>query len=203
MAEERKDILRYALILFLITAVVAGLLAGVNLLTKDTIAQNDAAAEQDALREVMPDAVSFDALDAASYGVDAVYSALGPDGSTMGYCVKVSQNGYGGAIQAVVGVDTAGHVTGISILSHAETPGLGANIEKDSFRQQYIGQGTVNVVKAGAKEGEINAVSGATISSKALTSGVNKAVEVATQIQSGGATPAPETSEGEGAGTDE
>lgn len=205
MADERKDILRYALILFAITAVVAGLLAGVNLLTKDTITQNEVAAEQEALREVMPEAASFEALDAetaALYGVDAVYTAAGADGAAQGYCVKVSENGYGGVIQAVAGVDAAGRVTGVSIISHSETPGLGANIEKESFRKQYTGQGAVDVVKAGAQEGEVNAVSGATISSKALTAGVNKAVEVAAQLQSG-APPTPETPEGEEAGTDE
>lgn len=188
MDEQMKNILRYALILFLIAAVVAGLLAGVNLLTKDTIAQNEIAAEQQALGEVMPDAQTFEAFDtevAQGFGVAAVYAAADAAGTAKGYCVKVAQNGYGGAISAVVGVGLDGKVTGVSIISHAETPGLGANIEKDSFRQQYTGKGAVTVVKAGAKESEINAVSGATISSKALTAGVNKAVEVAQQIQNG------------------
>lgn len=188
MDEQMKNILRYALILFLIAAVVAGLLAGVNLLTKDTIAQNEIAAEQQALGEVMPDAQTFEAFDAEvaqGFGVAAVYAAADAAGTARGYCVKVAQNGYGGAISAVVGVGLDGKVTGVSIISHAETPGLGANIEKDSFRQQYTGKGAVTVVKAGAKESEINAVSGATISSKALTAGVNQALEVVDQIQNG------------------
>lgn len=189
MDEQVRNILKYAVILFVITAVVAGLLAGINLLTKETIEQNSVKAEQKALGEVMPEAETFEAFDAEvaqGYGVEAIYAAAKADGTTAGYCVKVSQNGYGGAILAVVGVDMAGQVTGVSIISHAETPGLGANIEKDSFKGQYAGKGEVSVVKAGAKDGQINAVSGATISSKALTAGVNQAIEVAAQIQGGG-----------------
>lgn len=206
MDEQMKNILRYALILFLIAAVVAGLLAGVNLLTKDTIAQNEVAAEQEALGEVMPDAQTFEAFDAEvaqSYGVAAVYAASDAAGAAKGYCVKVAQNGYGGVISAVVGVGLDGKVTGVSIISHAETPGLGANIEKDSFRQQYAGKGAVSVVKAGAKENEINAVSGATISSKALTEGVNKAVEVTQQIQNGIVPEAATNPDGGEVGADE
>lgn len=206
MDEQMKNILRYALILFLIAAVVAGLLAGVNLLTKDTIAQNEVAAEQEALGEVMPDAQTFEPFDAEvaqSYGVAAVYAAADTSGAAKGYCVKVAQNGYGGVISAVVGVGLDGKVTGVSIISHAETPGLGANIEKDSFRQQYAGKGAVTVVKAGAKENEINAVSGATISSKALTEGVNKAVEVTQQIQNGIVPEAATNPDGGEVGADE
>ena len=188
MDEQMKNILRYALILFLIAAVVAGLLAGVNLLTKDTIAQNEIAAEQQALARLCRTRRRLSRLTQRwrrALALRRFMRAADAAGTARGYCVKVAQNGYGGAISAVVGVGLDGKVTGVSIISHAETPGLGANIEKDSFRQQYTGKGAVTVVKAGAKESEINAVSGATISSKALTAGVNKAVEVAQQIQNG------------------
>lgn len=188
MDNQVKEILKYALILFIITAVSAALLAGVNMTTEGKIAENAEKAEQEALVQVMSGAEEFEALDesiCAEYGALAVYTAKS-GGETIGYCIKTAQNGYGGEIVSMIGVDNDGKVTGVSIISHSETPGLGANLTKESFREQFIGKGKIgNVVKAGAKENEINAISGATISSKALTASVNSAVDIADSIAGG------------------
>ncbi len=181
MDEQMKNILRYALILFLIAAVVAGLLAGVNLLTKDTIAQNEIAAEQQALGEVMPDAQTFEPFDAEvaqGFGVAAVYAAADAAGTAKGYCVKVAQNGYGGAISAVVGVGLDGKVTGVSIISHAETPGLGAKCTDPDFLSQFTGKPLKKklvVKKTAKKEREVQAITASTITSNAVVRGINEA----------------------------
>ncbi len=189
MDKHLKEILRYGVILFIITAVSAALLAGVNMLTEGQIAQNAYVAEQNALREVIPGVKTFDALpDETSemYGADAIYAAIDENNICIGHCVKISQNGYGGAIQSVIGVMYGENgeqiVSGVEIISHSETPGLGANMTKDSFREQFVGKGRVEVVKAGAKDGEINAISGATISSKAMASSVNAALDIARNV---------------------
>lgn len=200
MDERMKGVLRCAVVLFAVAASVALLLATVNMLTAGAIARNEAAAEQAALFEVMPGAESFEELnieDILGDGVEKVYAASGADGESVGCCVKIAQNGYGGIIGAVVGVGSDGKVTGVSVISHAETPGLGANIEKESFRQQYIGQKSVSVVKSGAKAGEINAVTGATVSSKALSEGVNKAVEAASHVKKSTISPVRDDTGGE------
>lgn len=187
MNEQVKDTLRYAVVLFVITAVVAALLAGFHMLTAETIAQNDIKTEQRALGEVMPEADSTEKLaDGAAeyYGVNAIYTAK-KNGELAGYCIKVSESGYGGAIQSIVGVSIDGTVTGVSVISNSETAGLGANIKNESFRGQFVGKGEVSVVKAGAGENEIDALSGATISSKAMADSVNRAVIAARGLIAG------------------
>jgi len=184
-----KNIFKYALVLFIITAVTASLLAWVNMVTADKIAQNAVLAENEALREVMVNAESFEMLDEASakgYGAQAIYIAKDASGEEIGLCVKMAQNGYGGEIISVIGVDTEGIVTGVSIISHSETPGLGAKLVKDDFKGQFTGKGEVSVVKAGAKDNEVNAISGATISSRALAGSVNSAVSILKQIKGEG-----------------
>ena len=94
--------------------------------------------------------------------------------------VEVTPSGFGGTIDMVVGVDMTGAVTGVSIISMSETSGLGANASKDSFRSQFVGKsGTLAVSKDG---GEIDALTGATITSRAVTSGVNTALIVAGEM---------------------
>ncbi len=177
------DVAKNALVLFLITAVVAALLAGANLLTEDKIAQNSALAEQEALKEVIA-AQSFEPTDGLALlelpeVVSAAYVAL--DGnSVVGYCFKVIPTGYGGAIEVIYGVDTSLAITGVSILSHGETAGLGANIVKEDFRNQFKGKtAVVGAAKSAPKADEIQALSGATISSKAIARGADTALAAA------------------------
>lgn len=97
-----------------------------------------------------------------------------------GYAVEVRTTGFDGEIVMMVGVDTEGNVRGISIISHSETAGLGAVAGSDSargqaFRDQFIGKtGELAVTKDG---GTVDAISGATITSRAVTEGVDAAIE--------------------------
>jgi len=166
-------ILRLALTLFIITGVMAAALAGVNAITKDRIAAIEAEKTQAALGKVLPGATDFKTLPlTADAGiVKAVYE------SAAGYAVLVAPSGFDGEISMMVGIDPEGKVTGISIISHTETAGLGAvaaadNEKGNAFRNQFAGvQEAVSVGK------EINAITGATITSKAVTAGVNAALE--------------------------
>lgn len=189
MDKNMREILRYAAVLFVIAAVSAALLAGVNMLTEDKIAENSILEEQRALREVMPEAESFEPFGeevSEQCGADEIYTAKTSDGTIAGFCVKLSQKGYGGEIQSIIGLTENGSVTGVQVISHSETAGLGANLTKESFRNQFVGKSRVEVVKAGAGEGEINAISGATITSKAMASSVNAAVDIVKNFVSGG-----------------
>ncbi len=159
--------LRLTLTLLIICAVVAGLLAGVNAITKDRIAAAKAQKTLDAIDQVLPD--STDARQVAFTDetglVTAVYEAPGA------YAVKVAPNGFGGTIEMMVGISADGQVLGISIISHSETPSLGAVAAADSaagqaFRDQFVGY-----------DGSLDAISGATITSKAVASGVEAALK--------------------------
>ena len=172
--KSAKYILRLTVTLLLITAIVAGLLGLVNYLTEDKIAtlQNEKA--ESAMREVL-EADGYEPLETDLEGVTALYQA----GDT-GYVVRVSVNGFGGAIDMMVGVDTSCTVTGVSIISHSETASLGANCTREDFRAQFVGAaGDLSVKK---EDGSIDALTGATVTSRAVTKGVNLALECVKEV---------------------
>ena len=168
-------VLRLTLTLFLITTVVAGLLGLVNYMTADTIAEQIAQKAENAMRQVL-DADDYEPLDVPEgSAVTAAYRA-----GDKGYVVRVAPNGFGGAIDMMVGVDLNGAVTGVAIVSQSETASLGANCTREDFRAQFTGKtGTLSVSKDG---GEIEALTGATVTSRAVTEGVNTALEFVQEV---------------------
>ena len=164
-------IMRLTITLLTICAVVAAVLAGVNMITKDAIAANQAKKTQDALAVVLPDAGALEEV--ALTGDTGIISEVYSDGES--YAVKVLPAGFDGAITMMVGI-SEGKVTGISVISHTETPGLGAvaaaqNAKGEAFRGQFVGQeGELAVGN------QIDAMSGATITSNAVVTGVNAAL---------------------------
>ena len=175
-------ILRLTLTLLLITALVAAALAGVNALTKDKIAALQLEKTQKAMEEVLPGYDGFEKceFEDTTGTVKAVYVPSGAVRGTPGYVVEVAPAGFGGEILMMVGIQD-GTVSGVSIVSHAETAGLGAIAAEGSekgvaFRSQFAGtSGTLAVDKDG---GQIAAITGATISSRAVVQGVNAALAV-------------------------
>lgn len=171
-----KEVLKPTAILFVICVVVSAALAGTNLLTRDRIAQAQAQKAEESRMIVLPGAESFEER-------DGHYAGLDGGGNTVGYVFETEGKGYGGSVNVMTGISAEGSITGVVILSHGETPGLGANAEKESFREQYkqpvadLANG-ISVVKFQApKEGEIQAMTGATITSTAVTNAVNSAIE--------------------------
>ena len=174
-------------VLILICVIITGLLAGTNSLTKEPIAQQ-AKLKAKATREiVLPIAKSYKEMDITKLGSDLnitdCYAGYDDKGELVGYTLTSSKNGYSGAIVVMVGILASDNtVNGVSILSQTETPGLGANATKSDFTDQYkqaVPQKGFGVVKtADVKDGEIKAMTGATISSKAVTDAVNNSLEV-------------------------
>lgn len=186
MVDKREitEIFRVGLMLFVITAVAAAILAGVNGFTAPVISENNRIAEEKAMKGVLAEVESFEKVEfkpEAGSAVSEIYS-----GGDAGVVVKVSPNGYGGKISMVVGIDTEYKVTGIEIISQSETPGLGANCTKDEFKAQFAGKTeNIEVVKNEAKDNQIDAISSATITSKAVTSGVNEAISIVKSMRGG------------------
>jgi len=116
------------------------------------------------------------------------YDAYDKDGKLIGRVLKVEVAGYSSIINALAGIDLGNKITGIDIVSQQETPGLGANIEKESFLEQFIGK-TKEEMKIKKDNGEIDGVTGATISSRAITDGVKKMIEECACDGITGATP--------------
>ena len=168
-------ILRLALTLFIIAAVVAAALAGVNSITKPVIDQLNAEKTQKAIETVLPGGFDEELANFDNQGglVSKVYKGAN------GYALEVLPSGFDNTITMMVGVDTEGKVLGISIVSHTETAGLGAvaaaqTSAGEAFRGQFVGQsGSVGVTKDG---GTLDAITGATITSRAICVGVNAAL---------------------------
>ena len=174
-----KNILKNTLILTIITLISGVALGFVYEITKEPIAQAQLAAKQEACRQVFPEADKFGEVVIETDVVDEVYGAL-KDGKEIGYVITAtSKEGYGGNIQVSVGISSSGEVNGITIISINETPGLGMNAKEPEFCAQYAGKTTESfyVDKDGGEGEAIEAISGATITTRAVTAAVNTALE--------------------------
>lgn len=176
-----NKIVKLALILFAFSAIMALCLGGVNLLTADRIAAIDAEKLAAAMEQVLPaDSYTEVEYKGGDTRILNVYQA-----GDQGYTVKVAVGGSQGTIELIIGVDAKGAVSGVSIVSHSETPGLGAvaaqaNEKGQAFRNQFVGQsGTVAVTKDG---GQIEALSGATVSSRAICDAATAALEAVKSV---------------------
>ncbi len=156
--------IRIIAVLTAICAVVALLLATVNLFTVDTIAQNNEKAMLASIREIFDGTVRAKEYALPEDSVlDSVYIVLKTDG-ICGYAASVTPAGFGGPINLMVGIDSAGEVMGVKIVSMSETPGLGSRVGGPEFLAQFEGL---------SGEVSVDAISGATISSTAVINGVN------------------------------
>lgn len=172
-AKDVREIIKIGIILFLITAISAGILAVVNSVTAPVIRANAEKKQAAAMQKVLSQADGFEKIEANLVGsATQVYT-----GGEAGYVVLCEPNGYGGAISLTVGVLPDGTVSAIDITAQSETAGLGANCVKPDFLAQYAGKKSgITVTKNGAGENQVDAISSATITSKAVTKGVNDAL---------------------------
>ena len=176
MTETKKSsnqIVKLAVILFLVSAITSGVLGLVNMLTKDKIAEQNAIATAKAYNEVLPydgeyepvegyDTEEFDTVDSISKAGDA------------GYVVELTFSGAQGYITAAVGIDNNDTVTGVSVISHGETPSLGSRITESDFRDMFVG--AAEGVALSKNGGTIEAITSATISSQAMVDATNTAI---------------------------
>jgi len=168
-----KEMIKYGFTLALICVIAAGLLAGVNALTKSKIVLQAHAEEVASLREVLPEAVSFEPVkseDAVLY-----YKALDGEGKLIGAAFKASGKGYSSTIETMVGMLKDGTITAIKVISQNETPGLGTRVAEPEFTGQFK-----NILDMSGA----SAITGATISSKAVIHSVEKkAKEIMAKIK--------------------
>ena len=179
-----RDFIRYGAILTAICVISGVSLAFVYSKSSVIIEERQAKEAMKAMAVVLPSATDFEPvpaieLSAASGEEKGIIEAyLGKAaGSTVGAIVKVEGAGYGGMITMLVGMDTQGVCQGMQVISQSETPGLGANVKEEPFYGQFAGKkGVLSITKEG---GQIDGISGATISSRGAVAGVNKALRIA------------------------
>jgi len=188
-----KDMFRLIGTLTAICLIAGGLLAGVDALTRDRIAEVKRQREQTARNAVLPDHDNTpQAVTVHHAGRDWEFHVVRKAGSFAGAAVEtMSPNGYGGDIRLMVGFNATGESTGIAILEQKETPGLGANIDTPGFRDRFAGKDIEKTDWRVRKDGgDIDHITAATISSRAATDAVREALEAylanRQQIENGG-----------------
>lgn len=192
---KKLSFMKDAIILFIITMLSGFMLGAVYEITKEPIALAKENEKKSAYKEVFPDAMDFqkqdddllskvnDSLISQNFGkvnVSEVANALDSSGSSLGYVItSTSKDGFGGDVKISVGITKDKKLNGIAFLTLAETPGLGMKAKGEKFSSQFKEKDAsyLNVVKTGAtKPDEIDAISGATITSRAVTGAVNAAI---------------------------
>ena len=175
-----KEILIPTVSLFVICLCVTALLAVTNAVTKDAIAYQQELSAAESRQAVCPDAVDFEKVEYDVQGVEC-YKALDKSGNLIGYAISSASRGYGGDVKVMTGINAEdGSVIAINVYDNSgETPGLGVNTSGEKFTSQFAGlsSGTgVTVDKDAGKNPDsvaVDSVTGATISSRAVTNAVN------------------------------
>ena len=175
-----KSIIVTTIILTLICGIATAGLAFTNDLTADRIEKLAVETEQKAMKRVIA-ADSYEKNVVELNGEHEYYTAI-KGGEKVGYIFTVSTNGYGGAVKVMTGIGLDGKIIAVEVLDASnETPGLGQNVTKKTFWEQFKGQSGTLTVKQ-----EITPVTGATISSKAVTQSVNDALKYYNAIKEDG-----------------
>ncbi len=192
-----KDIFKISLNLVIVYLIGGFILSFVFANTSPKIFRNNEEAEQKALKELLPDADSITKMgEWAPHEKHAKYFMAKKGGQPVGYIIQSFGKGYSSYINTFIAVDTNFKVQKIKILSHGETPGLGDEIESPSFQDQFKGKELphLKVVKTDTKD-DIQAISGATISSRAVTEdAVKSGVSFLMKTVKGGADVQPQHS---------
>lgn len=185
-----KRIIALGINLAIICGVAAGGLSVTYCLTRETIEKQIIEKQLKAAKEVLPEVKMnedfkeredlYDKLKSEFPGVDKVFEGYRDD-EVIGYAVQMLPRGYGGPVTMVVGIGLDGNTTGISIVSHGETPGLGSLIEDPEWQKQFKGKTKSDQLEV---KKDIDSISGATISAKAVAKGVKDALGVFDLIRS-------------------
>ena len=190
MAKKKSGIILNTIVLVIVTLVCVSLLAVVNQITRGPIEQAEINARAEIYKVVYPDADAFAEADNTTEMLEKsaeVMKNAGYEGcfandvlSVVGYVIAAtSPNGYGGDIQVAIGITKDGKLTGFDVISNSETAGLGSKCTEPDFKNQFIGKSasTLGATKSGATaDNQIDAISGATITSNAVTEAANAAI---------------------------
>ena len=184
---NKNDIIKPVAVLLAICIIIPLALSLTNKITKDKIAELD---EKNS-RETMADLIKADSFTEEEFKDgenEFTYHFALKDGEIIGYIFKTAEKGYGGDVSVMTAVNTDGTVKSVAILDVSnETPGLGQNAAKESFYTQYEGKKSgISLLKNGADsaKNEVNAVTGATITSTAVNKAVNKALKQFESVKS-------------------
>lgn len=165
--------LRLGGVLLIIAAIASGVLAYINGFTQPVIEENRRRAEEEARREVLPEAEVFEFVDADF----PFYKAFDSEGDLSGYTFLAQGMGYSGVIQTMVGVNSDFTIKNIKIINQSETPGLGANCVRPEFTDQFGNLSSEELV-IDKEGGKIISITGSTITTRAVVNSLREAVSL-------------------------
>ena len=174
-------------VLAIICLVVSAILGFVNFLTEDKIAEIAEAKVQAAMADIIPNA-TFEQVDTTAYpAVTKMYKATSNSGEDAGVCIQLSSTGFAADIVLIVGVNADKTIAGVRITSINETAGLGSKANDPAWLGQFEGlTGKLNLVKnSKIADTDVVAISGATVTSTAVTKGVQIAIDTAADFLGG------------------
>jgi electron transport complex protein RnfG len=185
-----NETLKLGITLLIITAVAAAVLGVANAITADKIAQAEEIKNNEAMQVVLEGAEKFSKLDEntlneitrTNSNILEINEGFDGNSNIVGYTIKAIAKGYaGGDIQFMIGISKDGYITGLEIISHSETPGLGEKATQSFFKDSFKGKSASTELtssKDPKKENEIQALTGATKTTNGMVNGVNKVLEV-------------------------
>ena len=199
MKRLESNLLNMVLSLTIVTLVAAALLGGLYVLTEEPIAKQKADKQQKAITSVLPAVEGLEVAEAEEVNGMTIYRAYVAD-SLVGAAVQTQENGFGGVFRLMVGFDSEGNVVNYEVLEHQETPGLGDHMvtwfKTDKNRQSVIGRSPATSNFTVSKDGgEVDAITAATISSRAFLKAVVAAYNTYLQPQVEATTGATSLSE--------
>ncbi|HAJ95067.1 MAG TPA: hypothetical protein DCP02_02425 [Actinobacteria bacterium] len=175
MLERLKSNGSYPIVfLTLIVLISVSLLLYINTFTSEIVEAQNQAKIKAALEQIFPELTGFE----ENEGISIIYEG----DNIVGYTFETSRNGYSGAINILVGINKDYTIRNVAILSHTETPGLGSKITEEAFTGQFIGLDTGGIALS-KDGGNIDAITGATISSRAVTEAIQeKMIEIIEEL---------------------
>ncbi len=164
-----KYYLKLGFVLLIITVVASGILAYINSLTEPIIQENQRRTKEEARREVLPAAKSFEVI--GSFNEEDVFAGKDESDKIVGYTFLASLYGYSSDVRSMIGVNNDLTINRIKIISQTETPGLGANCEKREFQDQFSEKG-IKEMKVDKDGGPIESITGATITTRTIAKSI-------------------------------
>jgi electron transport complex protein RnfG len=177
--ESMKEILRLSMVLAIVGCLAGLALSSVYSLTRQQILFQEEQAIFSAQKALFPEAEEFrpleiESLVLGSVRIDSAYEALDADKTVKGLLINARTPGYGGMIVFVVGFDLEKQLRGVQVTSQSETPGLGANVSKKSFLDQFINKSIEDPFEV---KNDVKAITASTITTKAIVQGIRSSIE--------------------------
>jgi electron transport complex protein RnfG len=189
-AQKEPGILKLTITMMLVTGIAGVILGIVAYFTVPIQIKNDKIHKQEILQKTLPEARQFIKLDIpvdphAHGKPNPWFKGVDESGKLVGYVVQTDHRGYGGAVELTVGITNDMKIKGYEVLHHNETPGLGDQIKKENFKAQFVGKNSEQlVITKRGEPGKINAITGATITTRAVVGGIKASLEKLNQTLS-------------------